>query len=99
MSHFLVGNTSVCSSGRLVDSARMLVIMISKYGLAATRPLIGIKDFEVDKTYKLVNAKLSKMKFGEPVLLELEEAVWFLPRSVTAVTKKKSISSRQANTD
>lgn len=68
---------------------KMNLQMINKSGLAATKPLINIKNLEVDKPYIIVNAKLSKTKYGDSVLLELEEAACFLPRRVTAAFKEQ----------
>ncbi|KAG5876823.1 hypothetical protein JTB14_014153 [Gonioctena quinquepunctata] len=47
------------------------------------KPVIKLKNLIVGKQYKIHTAKLVQTKFGEAVLLELEENVVFLPQRVT----------------
>ncbi|KAG5872852.1 hypothetical protein JTB14_017533 [Gonioctena quinquepunctata] len=47
------------------------------------KPVIKLKNLIVGKEYKIHTAKLVQTKFGEAVLLEIEENVVFLPQRVT----------------
>ncbi|KAG5893370.1 hypothetical protein JTB14_000134 [Gonioctena quinquepunctata] len=46
------------------------------------KPVIKLKNLIVGKQYEIHTAKLVHTKFGETVLLELEENVVFLPQRV-----------------
>lgn len=47
------------------------------------KPIKKLRDLELNIKYKIVGAKVTNSKFGEVILLELEEFVVFLPKRVT----------------
>lgn len=47
------------------------------------KPIKKLRDLEQDIKYLIVDAKVTNSKFGEVILLELEDYVTFLPKRVT----------------
>lgn len=62
---------------------------INETGVAATKPLIKVKELVEGTAYPIVKAKIVNTKFGESVLLELEEASCFLPKRATEAFKSQ----------
>lgn len=62
---------------------------INESGVPATKPLIKVKDLEQNIKYPIVKAKIVNTKFGESVLLDLEEVSCFLPKRATDAFKNQ----------
>lgn len=56
---------------------------INECGIAERKHLINIKELTIGGKYIICGAELTNGKFGEAILLELEEYICFLPKRVT----------------
>lgn len=56
--------------------------------LTELKPQIKIRELPIDVPFVILEAKIVKGKFGDSVLLELEDKVVFLPSRVTDCFKK-----------
>lgn len=62
---------------------------INKTGVAATKPLIKLKELELETAYPILKAKITTTKFGDSVWLDLEEVSCFLPKRATFAFKNQ----------
>lgn len=52
---------------------------------AVDKKLIKLIDLELDVQYKIYSAKKTSTKFGDAILIELEDSKVFLPKRLTEV--------------
>lgn len=52
------------------------------------KPTVKLQELEVGKKFKILNVKAVKGKFGESILVELEDCITFLPNRCTDVYKE-----------
>lgn len=62
---------------------------INNSGIAALKPLVKITDSVPDKQFTIIKLKIVNTKYGESVLVELEEVSRFLPKCATSVFKNE----------
>lgn len=62
---------------------------VNNQALVNQKPVKKLKDFTLNKPFKILSVKIVKGKFGKVVLLELEDWCTFLPNRMTEVLKGK----------
>lgn len=63
---------------------------INQVGVAVPlKPLIKLKDLVLGKPYPIIKARIINTKFGEAVLLDLDDVSCFLPKRATNVFRNQ----------